>query len=475
MTEQELRALRPKLDRFLDKFLFCCEHSQTFDHLSTYVHGLLSDLKRKTCEPIALAADTPPRTLQQFLTKSAWDCSQIRAHLQQHTATLLPTLPNIDDLGTIGLIDETSAAKKGAKTPGVKRQHLGCLGKIDNGIVTVHLGVAKGPFKSLIDFDLFLPKDWSEDRTRCRQAGIPDDVVYRPKWQIALEQLDRAKTNGVVLDWLTFDEGYGKSPGFLAGLGQQRFVGEVPKSFSCMAAHKNGKVPSEELDARRAEDVVRTASAFRCQPWQILRLSRQTNADQVWRVKAAQVWLHSKEGWSGRTYWLIWACNDETGEEKFFLSNAAADTKVEVLVRVAFSRWHVEHSFRICKQELGFTHFEGQSYVALLRHLCLSTVAMAFVAEHTQRLRKSNPRATMEQVCRNLRVLCRNWLQRQRNTSELTHLSWLDEYYQARNDAAQRSKKKRTPVVRARKKPRPPKNPPDPKKESQSLSVAKIA
>src|SRR3954447_20439792 len=98
MTEQELRALRPRLDRYLDRFLFCCEYSQTFDHLGTYVHGLLSDLERKTAEPIALAAGTPPRTLQQFLTKRAWDEGQIRDNLQRHTAALLPNLPDLDGL-----------------------------------------------------------------------------------------------------------------------------------------------------------------------------------------------------------------------------------------------------------------------------------------------------------------------------------------------------------------------------------------
>ena len=82
------------------------------------------------------------------------------------------------------------------------------------------------------DAELFLPKKWSDDRPRCREAGIPDSVVYRPKWEIALEQLDRAKSNGVVLDWTTFDEGYGKDPGFLSRLEEagERYLGEVPKS-----------------------------------------------------------------------------------------------------------------------------------------------------------------------------------------------------------------------------------------------------
>ena len=285
--------------------------------------------------------------------------------------------------------DETSAVKQGTKTPGVQRQYLGCVGKVDNGIVTVHLGVCKGRFKVLIDADLYLPQDWSNDRPRCRAAGIPDDVVYRPKWQIALEQLDRACANGVRLDWLTFDEEYGKRPGFVAGLDQRRlrFVGAVPRNFSCLAAHRSGRRPDEQTKGRPAAEVVQASSAFLKQSWRRLRLSRQTEPDQVWRVKAARVWLSSGEGWSAGTYWLIWASNDETGEEKFFLSNAAEDTPVEVLVRVAFRRANVEHSFRVCKTELGFSHFEGRNYVALMRHLSLCLAALGFVAEHTERLR----------------------------------------------------------------------------------------
>ncbi len=393
MTEEQLRALEPALAGYLDQFLFCCGYTQTFAHLGTYVRGLLSDLPRKTVEPIALRAGTPARTLQEFLRDHVWSFEQARDNLQGHLARLLPGLPEADGLGTVGLIDETSAAKKGDKTPCVARQYLGCLGKVENGIVTVHLGACRGLFKALLDADLYLPKEWDEDRKRCREAGIPDSVVYRPKTQIALEQLDRAVASGVAFDWLTFDEGYGKCPAFLAGLDERhkRFVGEVPRTFSCLAAHRSGRRPGEQTKGRPAEDVVRNGTAFRSQPWQVLRLSRQTQEDQVWRVKAARVWSSGAQGWSAGTYWLIWASNDETGEEKFFLSNAPEGAKVEELVRVAFVRWNVEHTFRVAKSELGFTHFEGRNYVALMRHMSLCLVTLAFVAEHTSRLREKKP------------------------------------------------------------------------------------
>src|SRR5438270_13341316 len=99
MTEHQLRALGPALTDYLDRFLFCCDYTQTFDHLGTYVRGLLSDLKRKSVEPIALKAGTPVRTLQEFLKDHAWDFASVRALLQGHTATLLPTLPDPEELG----------------------------------------------------------------------------------------------------------------------------------------------------------------------------------------------------------------------------------------------------------------------------------------------------------------------------------------------------------------------------------------
>ena len=148
MTDEELDGLGSALDDFLQPYLFCCGYTQTFAHLHTYCRGLLSDLKRKSVEPIALASGCAVRTLQEFLRDHHWEHSQVRDQLQRHVAATLAGVPD-DGLGNIGLIDETSALKSGTKTPGVQRQYLGCVGKIDNGIVTVHLGVCKGRYKTL--------------------------------------------------------------------------------------------------------------------------------------------------------------------------------------------------------------------------------------------------------------------------------------------------------------------------------------
>jgi SRSO17 transposase len=211
MTEQQLLDLEPALAGFLGRFLGCCVYRPTFTHFGTYVRGLLCELPRKSVEPIALRAGTPVRTLQEFLKDHAWSFNAVRDRLAEHALDQLAIAADPAGLGTVGLIDETSSVKQGDKTPGVQRQYLGCVGKVDNGIVTVHLALAKGRYKTLIDFELFLPKSWSDDRPRCRAAGIPDGMVHRPKSQIALEQIDRATGNGLRMDWLCFDEGYGQT------------------------------------------------------------------------------------------------------------------------------------------------------------------------------------------------------------------------------------------------------------------------
>src|SRR5690242_18711009 len=182
MTPEQIEQLGPAFAEYLQQFLFCCEYTQTFDLLHVYCRGLLSDLPRKSAEPIALASGTAVRTMQEFLRDHAWDYLQMTTLAQKRAAALLPKLAD-DGLGTIGIVDETSQPKKGRKTPGVQRQWCGRLGKVENCVVTVHLGVARGRFNALLGGDLFLPKEWSDDRPRCREVGIPDSVVHRPKWK----------------------------------------------------------------------------------------------------------------------------------------------------------------------------------------------------------------------------------------------------------------------------------------------------
>ena len=374
MTDQEIAGLGPAFAGYLRGYRDCFLQKRTATHFDNYCRGLLSDLTRKSVEPIALACGTAVRTLQEFLTTADWQHEHAREKLQTRIAEVLEELPD-DELGTVGVIDETSSLKKGDQTPGVQRQYLGCVGKIDNGIVTVHLGVAKGTFQALLDAELYLPKCWNADRSRCRDAGIPDSVRYRPKWQIAYEQLVRLDANGVRFDWLVFDEGYGSKVPFLRVLDAvgQRFVGEVPVSFSVKTAAGR--------KSQRADVVLNADDAKR---GRVFRLSRKTVGDTRWRATSQLIEVQ------GCRWVLVIAINESTAEVKYFVTNATDEPLTRVL-RVAFRRATIEHSFRVAKSEAGLTHYEGRQYVGLVRHLILGLVVLGFVSVHTDRLRGEKP------------------------------------------------------------------------------------
>jgi SRSO17 transposase len=370
MTDQEIAGLGPAFAGYLGRYRDCFLQTRTAAHFDNYCRGLLADLPRKSVEPIALACGTAVRTLQEFLVTANWDHESARDRLHDELARVLDDLPD-DPLGTVGVIDETSCLKKGDQTPGVQRQYLGCVGKIDNGIVTVHVGVAKGRFQALLDAELYLPESWDADRKRCREAGIPDDVRYRPKWRIALDQLIRLDARGVRFDWLVFDEGYGSKVPFLGVLSlvNQRFVAEVPVNFAVAARGRGGP--------QRADGVPRAIDAKRGRRF---RLARRTVRDAVWRAVSRPVVVGE---WS---YTLVAAINEATAEVKYFLTNATTAPLARVLA-VAFKRAAIEHSFRVAKSEAGLTHYEGRQWVGLVRHLVLTLVVLGFVSLHTDRLR----------------------------------------------------------------------------------------
>lgn len=374
MTDQEIAGLGPAFAGYLGRYRGCFLQKRTAAHFDNYCRGLLSDLPRKSVEPIALACGTAVRTLQEFLVTANWAQESARERLHRAIAEVLDELPD-DPLGTIGVIDETSSVKKGDQTPGVQRQYLGCVGKVDNGIVTVHVGVARGRFQALLDAELYLPQSWDADRPRCRDAGIPDDVVYRPKWKIALDQVVRLHGRGIRFDWLVFDEGYGSKVPFLdvLSLVNQRFVGEVPVNFMVQTSTRSA--------VRRADEVLRAADARRGRRF---RLARRTVADGWWRATSRSVVVGE---WS---YTLVVAINEATAEVKYFVTNATTESLKRVLA-VAFRRATIEHSFRVAKSEAGLTHYEGRQWVGLVRHLVLTLVVLGFVSIHTDRLRGEKP------------------------------------------------------------------------------------
>ncbi len=380
MEAKQIRRLRPELGRYLRQFDDCFGNSATRSHLPVYVRGQLSDLPRKSVEPIALAEGVAPRTLQEFLSLLDWDDRRLVDRVHELVAG------DHASPRAVGVIDETGCPKKGDKTPGVQRQYCGASGKVENCVVTVHLSYAVDDFHCLLASDLYLPQAWANDRERCRQAGIPDDVVYRPKWQIALELLDRALANGVPLAWLTFDEHYGSKPEFLHDVDRrhQRYVAEVPVNFRGWLKLPRLQGKGRRLRVQRRSSCVanllRYSSALRDQPWQRFRVKDGEKGPMVWEVKHVRFYPQLEDGDPGKPGHLIVARNVlKPKEVKYFVSNAPPETRLQTLLLVAFSRWHVERCFEDEKTELGFDHYEGRKYRGLIRHQALTAVSHLFL------------------------------------------------------------------------------------------------
>ena len=400
MDADQIRRLRPRVTGYLKQFDDCFARRDTQVYLPVYVEGQWSDLPEKSCQPIALAAGIPPRNLQEFLAHYKWDEGRARQRLQQMV------VKEHDGPHKIAIIDETSDVKKGDKTPGVKRQWCGTRGKTENCMVTVHLGYAQGDFHCLLDGDLFLPEDWSADRHRCREAGIPDQVEYRPKWQIALDLYDRAQTNGVTFDWLTCDEGYGGKPEFLRKMHGRRqvFVAEVPTTFTgwinepdvTERPYRRGpgrgrKTPRLKSGSRSAIGVgtmLKHSPALRDRDGVKYRVKDGEKGPMIWEVKQTMITVKDENGLPGMRLHLIVARNVlDPSEIKFFVSNAPPETSVGTLLLVAFSRWRVERCFEDQKQEVGLDPWEGRRWLGLQRHLILTCISYLFLARTRERLR----------------------------------------------------------------------------------------
>ena len=396
MTAEQIAGLAPALAQFLRCFKPCFVTGNTFGHLATYCRGLLSDLARKSVEPIALAAGCAVRTLQEFLAAHVWDEGRMRDEIQRRVVRDHLPAPGgkpAGGVGTVGWIDETSVAKKGDKTPGVQRQWCGARGKVDNCVVTVHLACRCGDFAAILDNDLFLPEQtWDTGpgaKKRRQEAHIPDEVIYTSKWLLALGQIQHAMANGVRFDWLTFDEWYGGKPGFLAALEDWGllYVAEVPKDLPCFPGLPKYRSLQRPFAAKRVDSAGRYSKPFKGKPWKKVKLARKTLGAQTWQVRAAQVYLSRDGRPTERTYWLIVARNPATGEVKYFVSNAPPKTALTTLLKVAFTRAGVEHLFRLAKSEIGFGHYEGRNYRGLMRHMTLCQLVLLFAAEQTGRLR----------------------------------------------------------------------------------------
>jgi SRSO17 transposase len=395
MDEPELLALKPELERFLDRFapLFGPEENQS--HARCFVQGLLHKGERRNNENIAEAiAGCNVRNLQAFITTGAWRDAALLAEMR---CCVLEVLADDD---AVCNYDETGFPKKGAKSVGVKRQYSGTLGRTDNCQVAVFANYCSSKGHTFMDRRLFLPEEWANDQARREEAGVPQEVVFRTKPELAVEMLSRAVNEGAPFRWVGGDSVYGDSPTFVQAVRQlgkwyvvdtacdTRVWTEQPQVIpaSQRPKPKRGRPYTQPLVVGEAKRVDEVIAAVPAQAWQRVTVAEGSQGPRIYEYAEVWVWF-SEEGLPGpRERLLVRRSIAQEPELKYHRSNAPAEAPLEKLAAVRGTRWTIEEDIHSAKGECGLDEYETRGWLGWHHHTALSMLALAFLVLQKQRL-----------------------------------------------------------------------------------------
>ena len=333
-----------------------------------YVRGLLAPLAVKNGWTLAEAAgDATPDGMQRLLNNARWDAGGVRDDVRGYVARHLGAADGVL------VVDETGFLKKGTRSAGVQRQYSGTAGRVENCQLGVFLAYAAPKGRALVDRELYLPQSWTGDRDRCREAGVPEDVQFATKPELARLMLGRALDAGVPAAWVTADEAYGKDAKFRGFLEQRRigYVVAVPKS----------QAVAGDAGTSRADVLAAHAPG---QAWKRRSCGTGSKGPRVFDWAAATLPEDGTEppGWSRYLLVRRSLTRNAKGEPElaYYLCCAPAGTADEELIRVAGSRWAVEECFQTAKNETGLDHYQVRRYDAWYRHVTLAILAHAYLA-----------------------------------------------------------------------------------------------
>ncbi len=326
-----------------------------------YVTGLISDVPRKNCWSLAeQAGDQAPDKMQRLLERAAWDADEAMAAVR---AFVVARLGGPAD--AVLVVDESGQEKAGEHTAGVKRQYLGCAGRVANGINVVYASYAAAAGHSVIAARLYVPKDWAADRQRCAAAGIPGDLEFATKPQLAAEIVSQLLGEGRCPPWVAGDEVYGRDAKLRAFLEDQAtgYVLKVPCSFRVTLP------TGQKIRAGHAARLV-PASA-----WQTASAGHGSKGERDY----SWAWLATT---SARHHLLIRRRLADPADRAYFWCHVPAGRACSftTLIRVAGRRWPVEEDFRLGKSDFGLAGSQVRRYTALTRHLALAMGALAVCA-----------------------------------------------------------------------------------------------
>ena len=410
--DRELLESQARLERYIASLSEELGHADRVEPLGDYCNGLLLLLDRKSVEPLA-AAVAPDRvsakhqSLLHFVAHSPWSDDRVLAKVRELV------LPSLERRGPIKawIVDDTGQPKKGKHSVGVARQYCGQLGKQDNCQVAVSLSLASETASLPIAYRLYLPKTWAHDAERRCKAGVPEEVAFKTKPEIALEQITAAHDAGVPRGVVLADAGYGNDTGFRDAVGALglKYVMGVLGSTSLWAPGQEPLAPKPKSGRGRPGTRLRRdeahqpvsakdlAMSLKPQAWKTITWREGTNTPLSGRFAAVRVRpAHRDQKLSkprAREWLLVEWPHGEDEPTKYWLSTLPANVKRADLVDRAKMRWRIERDYQDLKQEVGLGHYEGRGWRGFHHHATLCIAAYGFLISERETIPPSGHRS----------------------------------------------------------------------------------
>jgi len=388
-----LHGLRARLDTFLEPFVVSLESPQQRDHAHDYVQGLLSDLHDKNAEAIAYLHDQERQGLQKFLGQVPWQDLPLRACLAQQVGTQL------GEADAVLVFDPSAFPKKGTASVGVQRQWCGRLGKLDNCQVGIYLGYVSRCDHALVDFRLFLPREWATDRRRRRQAGVPRDVRFRTRHELALQMLDQ---HGATLPhaWIAGDDEMGRSTWFRRQLRQrgESYLLAVPcntlvRDLAAEPPPWSGRGRRPKVPFVRADD---WCAALPERAWQTFEVRAGEKGPLVVQLARGLVQART-EGRPEEVAELLVVVREQQGDGTFkhdylLSGSGSVCAPVAELARVFKAEHRIEECLERAKGEAGLADYQVRTWEGWHHHQTLALLATWFLTQEARRGKKVDTR-----------------------------------------------------------------------------------
>jgi SRSO17 transposase len=394
VSAEAFAGIMRRLEAFAEPFVASLPSCESQAHGRTYVAGLLSDLERKNTESIAYRHDLDRQVLQRFIGYMVWDHEPLLDELTRQVAA------ELGEADAVIVFDPSGFPKRGTESVGVQRQWCGRLGKTENCQVGIYMGYVSRVEHVLVDMRLYLPKEWARDRKRRRKCGVPMEVRYQTRHQLALDMLAQ---RGAQLPhgWIAGDDEMGRPAWFREKLNEigERYLLAVP-SNTTIRDLETVLPPQVVVPGRRGARGPRKAPFQQMHAWCAAlphdawtRLVIRDADKGPIEVEAVARRVETKRdrrvvGFEETLFVIRWRAEDGTMKHDYHLSNAARETPLAELARVANAEHRIEHCLQRGKSEAGLADYQTRSWDGWHHHQTLSLIAAWFLVQETRREKK---------------------------------------------------------------------------------------